>query len=118
MREELQDLKQHIYEDGVISEDEVDLLKAAFARYGLGEEEVGLLLDLNTVLSGETHVAAFDQLVIDSVVAFMTAPGDLSLRMIWLQAKLFRDGTVDGLERKVLDACTAAGVALSPELKP
>lgn len=117
MREELQEIKRSIYEDGTIAESEVTLLQGVFARYGLGEEEIALLLDLNSVLSGHAHAAAFDQLFIDSVVAFMAAPGDLEARMSWLHARLMKDGIVDELERKALAACAERGIAMSEALR-
>ncbi|CAA7615257.1 hypothetical protein [Magnetospirillum sp. UT-4] len=112
MREELSDLKRHIYEDGSISDGEVKLLKDVFARYGLGEDEAGLLLDLNTVLSGEDHAASFEALFIDSLVAYLSE-GE---RWDWLRSRLLKDGTVDALERRMLAACRDKGLALPADL--
>lgn len=115
MRQELQEIKRHIYEDGSIAEGEVRLLSDLLARYGLGQDEMELLLDLNTILSGEPHPESFDTLFVDSLVKFMGEGGEG--RWDWLKSRLFKDGALDALERRALAACAAQGMPVPEEMR-
>jgi hypothetical protein len=117
MREELQEIKRHIYEDGSVSDGEVKLLRDVFRRYGAGEEEARLLLDLNTILDGVTHIAAFDELFVETVTGYVVEAGAVTAdKWAWLAGHILRDGTVNALERKLLAALAAQGIALPATL--
>ncbi|MBI5163627.1 MAG: hypothetical protein HY985_06975 [Magnetospirillum sp.] len=118
MRQELRDLKMHIYEDGEIDEAEVRLLVGVFAASGIGEEEARLLFDLNTMVSGHTVPESFEQLFIAGISAFaIDADGIVTAeRWAWLKDNLFKDDAVDALERRLLRAIAARATSVPEEL--
>ena len=104
MRQELKDLKAHIYDDGSISEAEVALLKSMFAAYGFGDDEARLLLDLNNILSGTEYPGSFEDLFIEALSGYMVR-GDGQLDTAhwnWLTERLLQDGAIDDLERRLI----------------
>lgn len=117
MREELQEIKRYIYEDGHISDSEVKLLRDVFSRYGVGEDEARLLLDLNSVLSGEDHVPAFDDLFVETIVAYLIENAAVSeQKWAWLEEQVFSDSDVNASERKILATLAERGIGLPASL--
>ncbi|MBI5165977.1 MAG: hypothetical protein HY985_19010 [Magnetospirillum sp.] len=102
MRWELQEIKQHIYEDGSISTSDIQLLNDVFAA-GFGEEEAELLLDLNHVLSGNDLAPEFVTLFVDSLSAYAVESGTLSAaKWEWIKGHILRDEVVDEVEARLL----------------
>lgn len=104
MRQELQDIKRHIYEDGTISDSEVTMLEGIMERWGVGEEEVRLLIDLNNVLSGEEHAPRFNALYVERIAGFMLDGGSSisSEKWDWLKENMLKDSQIDALEKRLL----------------
>lgn len=103
MRQELQEIKQAIYEDGDISAAEVKMLKDVFAA-GFGEEEAELLLDLNHVLSGHGLAPEFADLYVDCLSGWAVDNGTLPAgRWAWIKGHILRDAVIDGIEAKLLE---------------
>jgi len=109
MRQELKDLKTHIYEDGSISDAEVGLLKSMFNAYGFGADEARLLLDLNNILNGTDYPEAFEKLFLEVLSGYIVqADGQIDGdRWKWFSDRLFQDGAVDGLERRLVEKVVA-----------
>ncbi|OAN55938.1 hypothetical protein A6A04_10255 [Paramagnetospirillum marisnigri] len=113
----LKDLKMSVYEDGSIDESEVKTLRSVLAR-GLGRDEVQVLLDINTILSGSDYPSSFEDLFVDSLTTFALDGGTTISddTWAWLKGHLLRDGTVDDLERKALQAIRAAAESVPDDL--
>jgi hypothetical protein len=102
MRQELQEIKVHIYEDGSISDSELRLLRGLFAG-GFGSEEASLLLELNNILSGEDLPPEFATLFIDFLAGYVVSDGSLDLaRWEWMRTTMLADNTIDAIENELL----------------
>ncbi|TAN44168.1 MAG: hypothetical protein EPN26_16950 [Rhodospirillales bacterium] len=102
MRQELQDLKEHIYQDGEISESEVKLLGDYF-KAKFDEEEARLLLNLNNILSGGEMAASFADLYVNSLAGYVVKDGRISdAHWAWLYQELHDDHQVDAIEKRLL----------------
>ena len=110
MRQELKDLKTHIYEDGSISDAEVVLIKSMFDAYGFGADEARLLLDLNNILNGTDYPEAFEKLFLEVLSGYIVqTDGQIDAEhWKWFSDRLFQDGAVDGLERRLVEKVVAA----------
>ncbi len=118
MRSELQAIKMHVYEDGAIDASEVKMLRGIVDAETPGEEEVRLLLDLNTVLSGGDMDPAFAELLVDATVKFVL-DGDGNVpdeKMAWLEANISKDGKTDANEVLILRAIEAKAGRLPDRL--
>lgn len=104
MRSELQAIKMHVYEDGTIDQAEVKMLRGIVGADNPGEEEVRLLLDLNTVLSGADMDPAFVDLLVEATVSFvLDSDGTISDdKMAWLEGNISKDGKTDANEIRIL----------------
>ncbi|MCK5778913.1 MAG: hypothetical protein KAH11_08985 [Rhodospirillales bacterium] len=118
MRSELQAIKMHVYEDGVIDQSEVKMLRGIVDAEKPGEEEVRLLLDLNTVLSGGDMDPAFAELLVDATVKFVLDDdgGVPDEKMAWLEANISKDGKTDANEVLILRAIEAKAGGLPDRL--
>jgi hypothetical protein len=117
MNEYLKDLKLSVYEDGNIDEREVKMLRDILSQ-GIGEDEAEVLLDLNTVLSGFEHPASFETLFVEALTGFVLGGGTAvtAEKWAWLKGHVLRDGSVDGLERRLLENIHAAAATVPDEL--
>ena len=109
MRDELQQLKKYIYEDGWISANEVAVLRRLFTD-GTDREEADLLLDLNTILSDMVpYPQEFSDLFVKALTAYAVGQDGLIAPEVWewLKASILKDNRVDRLERRLLDAIAA-----------
>ncbi len=109
MRDELQQLKKYIYEDGWISANEVAVLRRLFTD-GADREEADLLLDLNTVLSDMVpYPQEFSELFVKALTAYTVGKDGLIAPEVWewLKASILKDNRVDRLERRLLDSIAA-----------
>ncbi|MGJ3259829.1 MAG: hypothetical protein ACFE0S_09520 [Rhodospirillales bacterium] len=104
MRSELQAIKMHVYEDGAIDQSEVKMLRGIVDAETPGEEEVRLLLDLNTVLSGGDMDPAFADLLVDATVKFVLDEdgGIGDDKLDWLEKNISKDGKTDANEVRIL----------------
>lgn len=104
MRSELQAIKMHVYEDGAIDQSEVKMLRGIVDAETPGEEEVRLLLDLNTVLSGGDMDPAFADLLVDATVTFVLDDdgGIADEKLDWLEKNISKDGKTDANEARIL----------------
>ncbi len=104
MRSELQAIKMHVYEDGTIDQAEVKMLRGIVGADNPGEEEVRLLLDLNTVLSGADMDPEFVDLLVEATVSFvLESDGTISDdNMAWLEGNISKDGKTDANEIRIL----------------
>ena len=104
MRSELQAIKMHVYEDGAIDQSEVKMLRGIVDAETPGEEEVRLLLDLNTVLSGGDMDPAFADLLVDATVTFVLDDdgGIADEKLDWLEKNISKDGKADANEARIL----------------
>ncbi len=102
MRQELQDLKEHIYEDGAISESEVKLLSDYF-NVQFGADEALLLLNLNNILSGHDITPAFADLYVANLASYVVTDGNISdAHWAWLYQELHDDHQLDAIEKRLL----------------
>lgn len=118
MRSELQAIKMHVYEDGAIDQSEVEMLRGIVGAETPGEEEVRLLLDLNTVLSGANMAPEFADLLVDATLQFVLG-GDAGVsdeKIAWLEANISKDGKTDANEVRILRAIEAKTGQLPPQL--
>ncbi|MGE4220163.1 MAG: hypothetical protein AB7G39_12000 [Alphaproteobacteria bacterium] len=109
MREELQQLKKYIYEDGWISANEVAVLRRLFTD-GADRDEADLLMDLNTILSDMVpYPQEFSDLYIKALTAYVIGKDGLIApdTWEWLKTNILKDNRVDRLERRLLDAIAA-----------
>ena len=109
MRDELQQLKKYIYEDGWISANEVSVLRRLFID-GADRDEAELLLDLNTVLSDMVpYPQEFSDLFVKALTAYVVGADGLIAPEVWewLKDGILKDNRVDRLERRLLDAIAA-----------
>lgn len=114
MRQELRDLKEHIYEDGAISDSEVALL-ASYFKAKFDAEEAGLLLSLNNILSGHDISPAFADLYVSFLSDFVAGSGNMSHEhWVWLHQELHDDSQIDAIEQRLLKEI-ASRLAEPPE---
>ena len=94
----------HVYEDGAIDQSEVKMLRGIVDAETPGEEEVRLLLDLNTVLSGGDMDPAFADLLVDATVTFVLDDdgGIADEKLDWLEKNISNDGKTDANEARIL----------------
>lgn len=114
MRDELQQLKKYIYEDGWISANEVSVLRRLFID-GADRDEAELLLDLNTVLSDMVpYPQEFSDLFVKALTAYVVGADGLIAPEVWewLKDGILKDNRVDRLERRLLDAIAASAKRL------
>lgn len=114
MREELQNLKKYIYEDGWISDKEVAVLRRLMVD-GTDRDEAELLLDINTVLSDMVpYPQEFSRLFIEALTAYAVGKDGLIApdTWEWLKVHILEDDRVDRLERRLLDAIAARATRL------
>ena len=104
MRSELQAIKMHVYDDGKIDPSEVKMLRGIVDMERPGEEEVRLLLDLNTVLSGGDMDPEFVELLVEATAKYvLDDAGGLSDKMLeWLETNILKDGKMDANETRIL----------------
>lgn len=118
MRSELQAIKMHVYEDGAIDQSEVRMLRGIVDAEAPDEEEVRLLLDLNTVLSGGDLAPEFADLLVDATLQFVL--GDAATvsdeKIAWLEQNISKDGKTDVNEVRILRAIEAKTGALPTRL--
>ncbi|ARJ65093.1 hypothetical protein WV31_05150 [Magnetospirillum sp. ME-1] len=116
MEHMLADIKRSIYEDGEVSEAEVRLLADVLARYGVTEQTVGVLLDLNTIMSGARYPDSFVALFVQTIAGFvMDSGGAVSEdKWRWLQNSLLKDSVIDDLEMALLDHIRNRATSLPP----
>ena len=93
----------HVYEDGAIDQSEVKMLRGIVDAETPGEEEVRLLLDLNTVLSGGDMDPAFADLLVDATVTFVLDDdgGIADEKLDWLEKNISKDGKTDANEARI-----------------
>src|SRR3954469_20326238 len=89
----LRDIKVAIYEDGKIDEREVALLGEVIAGHGLTDDTMGVLLDLNNILSGSDHPESFVALFVESVGRYVVGEdGTVApAKWTWLKNNLLKD---------------------------
>ena len=117
MRQDLQHIKMHVYEDGMIDDNEIAMLRGIVEKSALAEEETLLLLDLNNVV-GETGVnEEFVQLMMDAVSAFILKDGGTVTDddAAWLKKHLLKDGKIDGNEMKIVKKIAAEATSTSAD---
>lgn len=118
MRSELQAIKMHVYEDGAIDQSEVRMLRGIVDAEAPDEEEVRLLLDLNTVLSGGDLAPEFADLLVDATLQFVL--GDAATvsdeKIAWLEQNISKDGKTDVNEVRILRAIETKTGALPARL--
>ncbi|CAA7613248.1 hypothetical protein MTBLM5_110002 [Magnetospirillum sp. LM-5] len=116
MRQELQEIKVHIYEDGSISESELRLLRGLFAG-GFGEEEAALLLDLNNVLSDEDLPAAFADLFVEMLAGYVVVDSAVdAARWEWMRSTMLNDNQIDAIELRLLGEIAGRAKAVPESL--
>ena len=102
MRQELQEIKVLIYEDGQISDSELKMLSGLFA-HSFEEDEATLLLDLNNVLSETGVPEPFVQMFVTWLAGYVVVDGALDDgRWDWMRRTMLNDSTIDETEKRLL----------------
>ncbi|PHS78538.1 MAG: hypothetical protein COB59_06615 [Rhodospirillaceae bacterium] len=104
MRQELQELKVEIYQDGSVDADEVKTLRTVLRLYGLGEQEARLLLDINNVLSRHDRHTDFDALLVESITDYVLDDDKVLSqdKLNWLKENVFKDDRIDQNEKNII----------------
>jgi hypothetical protein len=102
------ELKQLILEDGIIDEQEVNMLRELLYEDGIiDSEEAELLFELNDAVSGKLNHESWKILFVDAISSFLledeNSPGEIDQEEEkWLLAKIQGDGKVDEIEIALL----------------
>jgi len=106
VRSELQAIKMHVYEDGKIDQSEISMLRGIVDAEQPGEEEVRLLLDLNTVLSGADNDPGFAELLVEATLKYVLDDDNAVSddKLAWLETVIAKDGKTDANEMRILHA--------------
>ncbi|PCI41790.1 MAG: hypothetical protein COB46_02400 [Rhodospirillaceae bacterium] len=116
MRQELQDLKVEIYQDGVVDAREVKTLRTVLRLYGLGEQEARLLLDLNNVLSNHDRHSDFDKLLVESITDYVLDDDKVlsDEKLNWLNENFFKDDRIDQNEKDIIETIDKTAKTMPP----
>jgi hypothetical protein len=104
VRSELQAIKMHVYEDAKIDQSEISMLRGIVDAEQPGEEEVRLLLDLNTVLSGADNDPGFADLLVEATLKYVLDEDNAVSddKLAWLETVIAKDGKTDANEMRIL----------------
>lgn len=118
----LQQLKEEVLADGVISEVEAGELDAVlFADGKISGDEAEFLFDLNDAVSGAANHPAWEALFIKGISSHVlddeSSEGEIDgTEAAWLCYKIKGDGQIDPLERKLLLFLQERSVSFPDEL--
>ena len=105
----LTELKKELIADGVIDAAEVKTIKEVIYEDGkIDNEEAEFLFDINDAVSGKENAPEWNELFINAITSFMledeTSPNEIDDdEAKYLYEKVKGDGQVDELERALLE---------------
>jgi len=119
--------KNLILEDGIIDAAEVKTIKAII--YGAGGaggakvdvKEAEWLFEMNDAVSGKANHESWKALMVEAITKYVledeTSPNEVDdTEAEWLVAKIMKDGTMDEVEKAILDNIKAKATKISSKL--
>jgi len=124
----LASLKAAVLEDGVVDDDEVEMIKAVIYGKGGGEgegvdrAEADFLFAINDAVSGKANCAGWQALLVEAITKHVledeTSPGEIDDdEAAWLIANIEGDGQVDEAEKAILASIKANATVIADSLK-
>lgn len=123
----LASFKKLILEDGVIDAAEVKTIKSIiYGSGGAGGAKVDVkeaewLFELNDAVSGKANHESWKSLMVEAISKYVledeTSPNEIDDNEAdWLVAKIMKDGTMDEVEKAILENIKSKATKISPKL--
>lgn len=112
-----QELAQQVIKDGKVDADEVTKLREVFLADGeIDREEMDLLFQINTAVSGAQNHSSWKPFFIEAVSSNILADGAIDEdEGTYLAEKLLADGDIDDVEKGLLAELKAKATGTVPE---